>query len=65
MFTHFNAKIDDALDQLKKGKNIFGGSPTKMVRALTLSRSLGKKYFTGCDNVDDDGRCAGHPDDSF
>lgn len=57
---HVSIKINDALDQLKRGKNFFGGTSTQTMRMLTQAHAQGKKFISICDNLTEDGHCAGH-----
>lgn len=60
MKIHICVPIHRALDMLMRGKNIFDTSPQTAMKALTDARAEGKEFFTGCDNIKENGMCAGH-----
>lgn len=45
MKTHLCVPIDKALDLLKKGENIFSGTPNEAIRDLLQAQSEGKTYY--------------------
>lgn len=57
---HLAAHIGETLKRLDKGENIFNGSPEVVRKELLAAKNEGKNYYSGCDNMDKDGRCAGH-----
>ena len=58
---HVCVPITKALDMLKDGNNLFEpATPLEAFGALMTSQAAGKKYYTGCDNENVEGRCAGH-----
>jgi len=57
---HICVPISRALEELKKGNNIFDGSPMQALHDLTQAQAEGKKYYSGCDNMNSEGQCGGH-----
>ena len=57
---HFCIIIDDEINRIAKGKGCLTGSTEEQMRELIKAKDEGKTYFTGCDNMNDEGRCAGH-----
>jgi hypothetical protein len=60
MKTHLSAHIGNVLKKLDKGVNIFNAPENVVRQTLQHAISEGKTYYSGCDNMDKDGRCAGH-----
>lgn len=52
--------IDGAIERLKKGVNIFSCGSQEALSILQKAKEEGKNYYSGCDNMGQDGRCAGH-----
>lgn len=48
------------LYELKKGNNLFKCSPSEALIELTRARDEGKTFYSGCDNMSEEGRCDGH-----
>ncbi len=59
---HLCVPISVGIEKLRKGENIFSGTPIEAFHALIDNQNAGKKYFTGCDKEDLEGRCTGHED---
>lgn len=57
---HVCVPVERAIEELKKGNNIFDGTPHEALKDLLAQKAKGKKYYTGCDNENSEGRCAGH-----
>lgn len=58
---HICVDIDAAIEHIKKGKPNFSNvSPGEFLKALKAQKKKGKRWFTGCDNEDDEGQCKGH-----
>mgnify|MGYP006935478015 CR=1 FL=1 len=57
---HLCVEIDVALAKLAKGENIFTGTPLEAFHDLMDAKNQGKKFYTGCDNMNAEGRCDGH-----
>jgi hypothetical protein len=58
---HICIIIDDEIKRIAKGKGCLSGSVSEQMIELNKAKREGKKYFSGCDNMDETGRCAGHP----
>jgi hypothetical protein len=63
MSYHICVPVDVAMEKLRDGVNFFSSSPSEAFAELVKQQEAGKKYFTGCDNEDADGRCQGHPEE--
>jgi len=57
---HVCVPIDVALQKLQRGVNIFDGTPLEAFHSLMTAKERGHTYYTGCNNVDREGRCKGH-----
>ena len=58
---HICVPIERALKELEKGNNLFEpATPLEAFHDLMTALDSGKKYYTGCDNEDSEGRCQGH-----
>jgi len=57
---HVCVLIDRALEELAKGNNLFKCSDLDALNALIQAKDQGKKYYSGCDNMNKEGKCAGH-----
>lgn len=57
---HICIPIDRAMQELAKGNNLFTGTDLEAFTSLTDALNEGKTYYSGCDNMNADGRCAGH-----
>lgn len=57
---HLCVEIDGALKMLAQGKNIFNDTIANATYDLVCAQKEGKKYYSGCDNMDQSGRCQGH-----
>ncbi len=57
---HLCAHIGNALKELDKGVNIFNAPDDVVRKELQQAILEGKTYYSGCDNMDKEGRCAGH-----
>jgi len=62
MRTHICVPIEKALDLLEQGENVLDCTPVQAYEELTAARAEGKTYYSGCENMNEEGRCAGHPD---
>lgn len=62
MKTHICIPVEKGIELLKNGDNFTTGTPQQALRVLTEYQVAGKKYFTGCDNEDENGQCKGHDD---
>lgn len=58
---HLCIPAKKGLELIRKGENIFTDTPIEAHNALIRQEMAGKEFFTGCDNEDDKGMCAGHP----
>lgn len=59
---HVSVVVETAIEMLKKGKNIFDCPIGASFTLLWRQKKAGKKYYTGCEKENDEGKCAGHPD---
>lgn len=65
MMNHLCIKIDDELARIKKkGTTVLVASPHEAMKELCKARAEGKEYFSGCENMKENGMCAGHPDET-
>ena len=62
MKRHLCVHIVNCIKELDKGINIFNAPETIVRTELQKAILEGKTYYSGCDNMDKDGRCAGHED---
>lgn len=57
---HICVPIERALQELAKGNNLLKCDDLQAFRILMEHKERGREYYTGCDNEDVSGRCAGH-----
>lgn len=58
---HVAIGIERALQELGKGNNLFEpATPLDAFQALMDAKDKGFRAYTGCDNVNSEGLCAGH-----
>ena len=58
---HLAVGIDRAIEELKKGNNLFEPStPAEVLKDLLEDKKKGHKYYTHCNNRTAEGMCAGH-----
>ena len=57
---HLCVPVKVALKKLKKGINFFNCSSNEAYKQLIHQQNIGKEFIAGCDNEDEEGRCAGH-----
>ena len=60
---HPSIDVRKAIAALRSGHNMFDDAdvPTAL-KHLLEHRAIGYSHYTGCDRVDNDGRCKGHKD---
>ena len=60
MMYHCCIGLDKLLELTLKGNMLLNVSEVETYQLIKELKSKGFKYFSGCDNIDTDGRCAGH-----
>ena len=63
MKRHFNVEIHGEMLRIKnKGVTALDTTPQKAFRELVEAQREGKTFYAGCENMAEDGKCAGHDD---
>lgn len=70
MTKHISMLIDTTIkmcmskykSEIKRIEGIFNLPVNEILRECFRMQNQGKKYITGCDNEDSEGKCAGHED---
>lgn len=57
---HLCVPIKTALEKQVQGIHLFSGKPLEVRKILLKALDEGKTFYSGCSNMDKDGRCAGH-----
>ena len=60
MVYHCCIELNKLLELTLKGEAVLNISEVETYRLVRHLKSTGLKYFSGCNNVDAEGRCAGH-----
>ena len=61
MLYHCCMELDKILELTLKGERVLNIGEAETYQFVREQRAKGYKYFSGCDSVDAEGRCAGHP----
>ena len=65
MIYHCCIALDKLLELTLKGEKVLNISEAETYQLVGELKAKGLRYFSGCDNVDDDGRCKGHKSDEL
>ncbi len=61
MRTHFSVKIEDEMRRIRdNGNTVLDCGIEQAWRELVQALREGKTYYSGCDSLKEDGKCAGH-----
>ena len=60
MLFHCCIELDKLLELTLKGEKVLNIGEVETYQLVRELKTKGIRYFSGCDNVDREGRCAGH-----
>jgi len=60
MIYHCCIELNKLLELTLKGEKVLNIGEIETYRLVRDMKSCGYAYFSGCDNTDSDGKCAGH-----
>ena len=61
MLYHCCMELDKLQELTLKGEKVLNIAEPEVYQLIREEKAKGYKYFSGCDNRDKEGRCAGHP----
>ena len=60
MLYHCCIELDKLLELTLKGEKVLNIGELETYKLVRELKGKGLHYFSGCDNIDNDGRCVGH-----